>query len=286
MKAKKAFIIKLIYCVLALILAAGAGCAVYIFVCPPSPPGGLSIELVNSNNHDYVHIEWKPVFRAEEYNIYTADDPDGQYTFVDSTKSESIKSLDYSTGMRQWYIIKAVRNEKEGRPSEPISIKIPYKVILSHYSGSVKDGKMHGKGVFTWPNGDVYIGDFIEDLKTGRGKYEWEDGRTYVGGVKDSAPHEEGVYTWPDGEMYRGEFHEGWRHGWGMYIWTNGDWYEGEWVRGLMTGYGLLCWADGSYFEGQFADDLLHGLGTMYHSSGEIETGYWEEGNFIGEELN
>lgn len=33
--------------------------------------------------------------------------------------------------------------------------------------------KMHGRGVFQWSDGRMYIGDYLEDKKTGAGVFEW-----------------------------------------------------------------------------------------------------------------
>ncbi len=40
---------------------------------------------------------------------------------------------------------------------------------------------MHGKGVFKWPDGRVYEGDYVNDKKHGIGKVTWPDGRVYEG---------------------------------------------------------------------------------------------------------
>ena len=32
---------------------------------------------------------------------------------------------------------------------------------------------MNGKGVFKWPDGRVYEGEYYEDLKQGNGRYLW-----------------------------------------------------------------------------------------------------------------
>lgn len=32
---------------------------------------------------------------------------------------------------------------------------------------------MHGKGVYTWKDGRVYTGDYIDDKKHGYGVYKW-----------------------------------------------------------------------------------------------------------------
>jgi hypothetical protein len=37
------------------------------------------------------------------------------------------------------------------------------------YSGSWHNGKMHGKGVYTWADGKQYVGEFHEGVREGRG---------------------------------------------------------------------------------------------------------------------
>ena len=42
---------------------------------------------------------------------------------------------------------------------------------------------MNGEcSTFTWPDGDVYVGGFLNDKKEGEGKFTWADGRKYEGG--------------------------------------------------------------------------------------------------------
>ena len=40
---------------------------------------------------------------------------------------------------------------------------------------------MDGSGVFTWPDGRRYEGEYIDDKKEGRGIFYWNDGRKYDG---------------------------------------------------------------------------------------------------------
>ena len=44
---------------------------------------------------------------------------------------------------------------------------------------------MHGRGVFTWPDGRKYEGEYVNDKKHGEGVFTWPDGRKYVGGWYD-----------------------------------------------------------------------------------------------------
>lgn len=41
---------------------------------------------------------------------------------------------------------------------------------------------MNGKGVYSWPDGTKYEGQFINDLKNGQGVLFYTDGRKYDGG--------------------------------------------------------------------------------------------------------
>src|SRR3989442_13667168 len=41
----------------------------------------------------------------------------------------------------------------------------------AEYRGGVKAGRKNGKGAKTWPNGDRYEGEFVEDRKEGVGAY-------------------------------------------------------------------------------------------------------------------
>ena len=40
---------------------------------------------------------------------------------------------------------------------------------------------MHGKGVFKWPDGRVYVGEWLDNNMHGHGVYTWKDGRKYFG---------------------------------------------------------------------------------------------------------
>lgn len=40
---------------------------------------------------------------------------------------------------------------------------------------------MSGKGVFLWPDGRKYEGDYKNDVKEGYGRLEWPDGKVYEG---------------------------------------------------------------------------------------------------------
>ena len=87
----------------------------------------------------------------------------------------------------------------------------------AEYRGGFKEGRKHGKGVKTWPNGDRYEGGFAADAKDGYGSYVWGRG------------------SW-EGERYDGEFAADRREGYGIYWWPSGDVYAGPWQGDRPTG--------------------------------------------------
>ena len=49
------------------------------------------------------------------------------------------------------------------------------------YKGEWKNNMIHGKGTFTWNNGDEYVGEFRENKKNGQGTFTYANGNKYVG---------------------------------------------------------------------------------------------------------
>jgi len=96
--------------------------------------------------------------------------------------------------------------------------------------GEWKNNKRHGKGVFTFANGDVYTGKFAEGL-------EDDDNATLKYGT---------------GDLYTGSFRAGKRHGRGTYVHANGDRFEGEYKDDQRNGEGILTRASGEVQKGRW----------------------------------
>ena len=76
---------------------------------------------------------------------------------------------------------------------------------------------MHGKGVYTWPDGNRYTGEYINGKKEG-----W------------------GVYTWSSGKEFEGTWKNGRQDGYGyMRIHSKVEFKKGFWKKGE-----LLKWVD------------------------------------------
>ncbi len=70
------------------------------------------------------------------------------------------------------------------------------------YTGDWVKDKQMGHGVFTWPNGDRYEGQYKDGRMHGTGTYNYADGKKYIGDWKEDARAGRGIYTWPNGDRY------------------------------------------------------------------------------------
>ena len=137
----------------------------------------------------------------------------------------------------------------------------------------IQGGYFQGHGIRQWADGDLYDGDWHQDLKEGQG-----------------------AYTYMSGDVYEGQWHKDQRDGFGRIQMSNGDTYDGEWrccfVRGRpawspphlrpfapsiprvlgtvpvptlpvpvrrkdkFEGQGRYLWTDGSLYEGSLRDGM------------------------------
>ena len=54
---------------------------------------------------------------------------------------------------------------------------------------------MDGIGIYIWPDGRIFKGQYRDDKKEGFGIYLWPDGRKYSGWWLDGKQHGLGTYT-------------------------------------------------------------------------------------------
>jgi len=85
------------------------------------------------------------------------------------------------------------------------------------YRGQVSAEKLReGKGIFYYPAGDVYFGDWKQDFF-----------------------HGEGVYIFRSGEIYEGALKQGLKDGFGTYYYDQGAaYYKGRWRNDQKNGLG------------------------------------------------
>ena len=102
-------------------------------------------------------------------------------------------------------------------------------VLSSFFCGPSLTNKKT-QGTFTWPDGAVYQGDFVNGQRHGQGKYTFSDGGCYEGSWKDGRYDGYGTCVWEDGRKYQGEWKQGMAHGHGVETYSNGTVrHEGLW---------------------------------------------------------
>ena len=170
------------------------------------------------------------------------------------------------------------------------------------YEGKFIKGDLNGKGIFRNKDGNVYIGDFVNNERCGKGelttnKYNYigdfrnnkfngkgkiefiEDGSIYEGQFVDNEIEGKGKYKWKNGEVYEGQMKKGKMEGFGKYYYNNGNIYEGEYSDGIRNGRGKLIYPEGKIYEGIFVNGLPDGEG-FYTKDGQTSKVLYTKGKF------
>jgi len=150
------------------------------------------------------------------------------------------------------------------------------------WADCLKGNCIDNYGIYSWPDGSRYEGEYRGSLQHGKGTYTWADGNKYEGEYRDNIQHGKGIFTWADGSRYEGEYDNGIQHGKGIFIWPNGNRYEGEYTDGVQHGKGIFTWADGNRYEGEYADGMQHGKGIFIWPNGNKYEGEYKNGRQFG----
>ncbi|MGW8287947.1 MAG: MORN repeat-containing protein [Desulfobulbales bacterium] len=140
---------------------------------------------------------------------------------------------------------------------------------------------INGFGIYIFPEGGQYAGQFSEGKFAGEGSQEYADGKRYEGMFANSSPHGEGKLIYSDGSIYTGDFEHGAITGQGAIVFADGSKYDGTFKNGLFSGTGVYTFADGSQYKGVFKNNLFNGKGTIT-SDGQIYVGEFKEGEYYG----
>ena len=92
-------------------------------------------------------------------------------------------------------------------------------------------GMYHGKGIFTWDDGESYDGDWKNDMYHGTGVLTYDNG-IYKGEFVNNNMEGKGVLMYKDGSIYDGEFLNNKINGFGIYTYCNGKIDVGDWEDG------------------------------------------------------
>ena len=80
----------------------------------------------------------------------------------------------------------------------------------------------------------------VRDMDIGQGRYTYPDGDVYEGEWKDGEEHGQGSYTYPDVGVYKGEWVAGKTIGQGCYTYPDGTIFVGS-VHIFVTCDGCSC---------------------------------------------
>jgi len=152
--------------------------------------------------------------------------------------------------------------------------KYEYKGGAKYY-GEIVDFKRQGRGIMTYPDGDLYDGFFRAGVKEGQGTQKWLDGSFYQGPFKEGKRHGKGVHQWPTGEVYEGEFVDDKRSGTGSYTWPTGDKFQGQFLDDAKSGRGEFSFSNGNVFKGEYKNDERSGEGVMCYKNSTEDRGVW-----------
>ena len=187
--------------------------------------------------------------------------------------------------------------------------------VSSRIQGCLAGDCIGGKGVLM-VNGDIYIGDFKNNLRHGIGICYYFNGSEYKGAWQGDKQHGNGALTYSDGRIRSGFWSENiyqgssvsditvktggpqpptpkvneklegcllgnCKNGRGTYLFAGGNKYIGDFENGLPNGTGKISYANGDVYEGEIEKGSLHGKGMMISANGNKVQGIWESGKFI-----
>ena len=104
------------------------------------------------------------------------------------------------------------------------------------YVGEFLNGLRYGQGIYTYANGDKYVGQY-KDTRNGQGTFTWASGTKYVGKWLYGKQNGQGTFTFPSGEKYVGQFKDANYDGFGTLYNANGSikqqglWRDDEFVQ-------------------------------------------------------
>ena len=167
---------------------------------------------------------------------------------------------------------------KAPEKTAPAEKNIPDNVLPkgAEYSGDKNSaGLPHGNGTMTYPDGNVYEGEWKNGQRTGKGIMKYPSGDVYEGGWKNGKRSGKGVMKYSSGDVYDGSWKNDERSGKGIMRYSNGNVYEGEWKNDDLDGMGKMEFRNGDIYTGNFKNGAQSGYGRMFYINGDNYDGSW-----------
>ncbi|KAJ5073950.1 phosphatidylinositol-4-phosphate 5-kinase related [Anaeramoeba ignava] len=158
-----------------------------------------------------------------------------------------------------------------------------YQPDRSRYIGTLKDGKFHGDAKIIYPNGSVFEGNFVENIKSGPAKLTFPTGDILTANWENDFPSGLAKITYKSGTVISGNYSDGFISGPGKILFCDGSVYEGDFDKNKMNGKGTLIYSNGDKYQGEFKNNFRHGQGEFHERDNQIYNGDWaydkREGN-------
>ncbi|CAD8113833.1 unnamed protein product [Paramecium sonneborni] len=185
---------------------------------------------------------------SHDLNRNDQSDSDPEYDEVDEKQPQKPPSLDSKSNSTTFYkeqynSLSSQQQGKDDIDNNNNNLQLNLN-DGSTYIGVIQNGKANGYGKLITFNGDIYEGNFIDNLLEGNGQCLFKRGPIYTGQFKAGKPDGNGKELWPDGSNYEGEFQNGKKNGYGTYIWNQQSNYEGQWKDNMIQGIGKYQWLD------------------------------------------
>ena len=243
-----------------------------------------SVADININELAIKYPQCQTEYRNECFEDYLYSD--GDYRFVGYFRDNAMwEGIVWQNGKLGFEYSEGVRSSKNSCSKVITWYHCPngdkYKPLEGGYlvlNIEANENHKEGKWIYHWENGDIYEGNWKEDLQHGYGKYTWSGGSIYEGNYQNDAFHGYGTLIFSDGNIYEGNYQNNAFHGYGKYTWSDGSIYEGNWKDGAFHGYGKYTRPDGDIYEGNWKDNLQHGYGKYTRPDGSIDEGNWKDG--------
>lgn len=92
-----------------------------------------------------------------------------------------------------------------GGPCDTLTAINSYRDVHTHmfqHDMTPQGGVKHGSGTYTWPNGAVYRGDWLNGCMHGVGTFTTVDGSCYTGSWAEDLKQGLGRKEYPNGDVY------------------------------------------------------------------------------------
>jgi len=119
-------------------------------------------------------------------------------------KKVTKKTTTQKTRKVDW--LKSIRNQKLVMTSGEGSFHFD---DGSKYTGQLKNGQFHGRGIRVWEDGTIYNGDWKEGIIHGHGRILYPGGVEYIGSWKNGVKSGRGTLFRKNGTMFTGDWEDG-----------------------------------------------------------------------------